>query len=557
MFGTIRKHQTWLWAVIITVIIVSFVVFFSPYSKFNSGRSGPVNLGSLSGQPVSEEEYSQTSREIYLRYFFMNGNWPDASVKNSGFDPQRDTYYRLLLIRKQNEMAIHISPDVVAQVAKDMVRPFEKMNITTPTMFVQQVLQPKGFQVDDFERFVRHELGLQELISTVGLAGKLVTPKEATGLYVREHEDLATEAAFFSATNYLAAITPTPEAISQFYSNRVANYRIPERMQVSYVKFDLTNFIAEADQELAKTTNLDQRIDAVYQKRGTNYYKDVKSPEEAKEKIREEMRKELSLFAARKKASAFATDVLNKEPWLPENLAAFAKEQGLTAQTTAPFDQEEGPKDLNVGTIFAKTAFGLSTNEPFAGPIIGDDAVYEIALGPRIPSEIPSLDSIRDRVTADFKFTQAVMLARAAGMEFFQTASNGFAQGKNFSAICDEAKIKPVEIPPFSLSTRGLPEVEDRIRLDSFKQIAFSTPPGKVSNSQPTVDGAVVLYVKSKLPPDEAKMKTDLPGFINYVRQTRQNEAFNEWFRKEAKRSGLDALLARPEPAIGAAAKKT
>src|SRR5258708_5361908 len=115
MFGTIRKHQTWLWAVIITVIIVSFVVFFSPYSKFNSGRRGPVNLGSISGQPVSEEEFTETEREIYLRYFFMNRSWPDEEAKKSGFDPQRDTLYRLLLIRKQSEMAIHISPEVVAQ----------------------------------------------------------------------------------------------------------------------------------------------------------------------------------------------------------------------------------------------------------------------------------------------------------------------------------------------------------------------------------------------------------------------------------------------------------
>src|SRR6266568_1523762 len=204
MFGTIRKHQTWLWAVIITVIIVSFVVFFSPYSKFNSNRSGPVNFGSLNGQPISEEEYSETQREIYLRHFFMNGTWPDEEAKKAGFDPMRDTYYRVLLIRKQGELGIHISPALVALVAKEMVRPFEKMRITSPTMFVEQVLQPKGFQTDDFERFVRHELGVQELISTVGLAGKLVTPKEATGLYVREHEDLATEAAFFSSSNYLA-----------------------------------------------------------------------------------------------------------------------------------------------------------------------------------------------------------------------------------------------------------------------------------------------------------------------------------------------------------------
>ena len=57
MFGTIRKHQTWLWAVIITVIIISFVIFFSPYSKMNDTPPGPANLGSINGESISQEEY--------------------------------------------------------------------------------------------------------------------------------------------------------------------------------------------------------------------------------------------------------------------------------------------------------------------------------------------------------------------------------------------------------------------------------------------------------------------------------------------------------------------
>ena len=559
MFGTIRKHQTWLWALIITVIIVSFVFFFSPYSKFNSNRVA-ANFGSLSGQAISEEEFVETQREVYVRHFMLNGNWPDDEAKKQGFDLTRDTYYRVLLIRKQSELGIHISPELVAQVAQDMVKPFEKARITSATMFVQQVLQPKGFGSADFERLVRHELGIQELISTVGLGGKLVTPREATGLYVREHEDLATEAAFFSGTNYFTTNPPPAEAISLFYSNQLAEYRIPERLQVAYVKFDITNFLAEADESLAKITNVNERIEAVYQQRGTNYYPDAKSPEEAKAKIREDFRKELSVVAARKKASEFATELLNKEPMAPGNLAALAKEKGLTVQVTAPFSEAEGPKDLKVGSIFAKAAFSLSeTNEPFAGPIVGDDAVYEIVFEKRIPSEIPSLDSIHEKVLSDYNYSQALMMARSVGMAFSQTASNGLAQGKTFASICEEAKIKLTEIPPFSLSTRALPEVEDKLRLDTFKQVAFSTPIGKSSNLQPTADGGLVLYVKSKLPPDEAKMKTELAPFINYVRQTRQNEAFNDWFRREVKRSGLEALLAKPEPAMGtpAAAKKS
>ncbi len=48
-------------------------------------------------------------------------------------------------------------------------------------MFIKQVLKPRGFEVDDLERFVRHYLGVQELIATVGLSGKLVTPQEFAG----------------------------------------------------------------------------------------------------------------------------------------------------------------------------------------------------------------------------------------------------------------------------------------------------------------------------------------------------------------------------------------
>src|SRR6266850_2615819 len=329
MFGTIRKHQTWLWAIIITLTIISFVIYFGPQSKLNSGRGGgTANLGSINGERITPEEYGNTEREVSLRYFFMSGNFPNEETRKSGFDPMRETYYRLLLIHKQNDAGIHLSSEAIAQTARNLLRPLQKGNVNSLSVFVKQILEPRGIQVEDFERFVRHELGIQELIATVGLSGKLVTPQEARGLYEREHEEVATEAAFFSATNYLATVTATPEAVSQFYTNHLANYRIPERMQVSYVEYVLTNFLADANVEMAKMTNIDERLEAVYQQRGTNYYREVKSPQEAKEKIREEMRKELMTMAAAKPANAFANEVFDKEPIRPENLATLAKEKG-------------------------------------------------------------------------------------------------------------------------------------------------------------------------------------------------------------------------------------
>jgi peptidyl-prolyl cis-trans isomerase D len=550
MFGTIRKHQTWLWAVIITLTIISFVVFFSPYSKLDPGAGGPGNLGSINGVKLTPEEFAKAEREVYLRYFFMTGQFPSEETRKSGFDPMRETYYRLLIIHKQKDLDVHVSSDLVAQTARRMLLPLQKSNINSPTVFLEQVLKPRGFSAEDFERFVRHELGIQEMVSTVALSGKLVTPQEAQGLYEREHEEVATEAAFFQASNYLASVTAPPESASFYYSNNIANYRVPERMQVSYVKFVLTNFLAEANAEMAKMTNIEERLELVYQRRGTNYYSDTKSPQEAKEKIREEMRRELTMMAAGKKATAFATELFDQTNARPENLALLAKEKGLTVEVTAPFDREEGPKDLRVNPDFAKKAFMLSpTDEPFAGPLPGEDAAYVIAFEKRIPSEIPPFEQLRDRVTADFKYDQAKFLARQAGENAYTAITNGLAQGKTFSNICAEIKAPVTVLPPFSISTRTLPDAEPYIALNQLKQQAFSTPPGKVSNFGPTPNGGTLLYVKAKIPVDPAKLKADLPEFVNYVRQTRQTEAFNEWFRRQAERGLRDTPLAQPKPA--------
>lgn len=549
MFGTIRKHQTWLWSVIITLTIISFVIFFSPYSKLNAGRRAASNYGTIDGDRVSEQDFNEAKNEVLLLYFVRTGNFPDDESKKMGFDVLRETYYRLLLIHKQQELNIHVSPEAVARAAWSMVAPLQRYKINSPTAFIKQVLEPRGFAVDDFERFIRHELGIQDLVATVGLSGNLVTPQEAKGLYVREHEELETEAVFLSASNYLSTISITNDVISQFYSNRIANYRIPERIQVSYVEYPITNFAQVATNEMAKITNLNAQVDEIYQQRGTNYYREAKTPDEAKEKIRDEFRKKIMTVAAQTNAETFVTKLFDLKDPQPADFESVAKSNGLVVKATAPFDLKDGPKELNVSGNFAKKAFSLSTNEPFAGPLTGDDAVYVIGYNKYLPSEIPPLDQIRDRVTADYKFDQARTVARMTGQAFYNTLTNEVAKGATFSNICAQAKLQVVSLPPFSLSTRSLPEAEDQVSLDQLKQLAFSTSPGKVSPFQQTLDGGVIVYVKNKLPLDEAKMKTELPGFVNYVRQSRQNEAFQEWFRRQADRGLRDTPLGWPKPA--------
>src|SRR5258707_3550558 len=100
MFGTIRRHQTWLWAIIITLTIISFVIFFSPYTRSSqSVRRG--DHGSINGQIITMDDFNRAYIEVLLQYFFMShGQWYSDSQQGN-FDPKQRTYLRLFTIQKQ------------------------------------------------------------------------------------------------------------------------------------------------------------------------------------------------------------------------------------------------------------------------------------------------------------------------------------------------------------------------------------------------------------------------------------------------------------------------
>src|SRR5258708_25220622 len=135
MFGTIRKHQTWLWAVIITLTIISFVTFLSPNSKLNSGRSSE-NFGSINGERVSREQYVSALHEVDLHTLFMNGHWLNEDRKQTRVEPEREIYQWLLLEQIQRNLGIHVGDDAAATMGQQMVRSLERMGIGSPSMFI-------------------------------------------------------------------------------------------------------------------------------------------------------------------------------------------------------------------------------------------------------------------------------------------------------------------------------------------------------------------------------------------------------------------------------------
>ena len=556
MIGTIRKHSGVLWGIIITATVISFIFWGAGPSRMNRGGGGEYvsgDLGSIYGHKITLDAYRNAQAGFYLFYWFRAGEWPDKNPNFSGAEQAREIYLRLMLIQKANDLGIFVGDDQVVAAANEMLRSLGRNGQAVPLgEFVKQVLQPNNLTAEDFENFVRQYLVLQQLQQAIGLTGELITPQEAAAAYQRDHQELSAQIVFFSASNFLSSVTVTPAAVAQFYTNYLAKYRLPDRMQVSYVAFELTNFLAAAEQKLSRT-NLNEQVEAVYRQYGASAFPDAKTPADAKAQIRTAMIRQQALIAARQQANEFANAVFNQEPARPENLAAVAKQKGLTAYVTAPFAAKFGPEEFTAPPGFTKAAFGLTAEEPFAGPIVGPNAVYVLAFAKQLPSEIPPLGQIREHVTREYQLYEATLLAQRAGTNFVHILT-GMTADRGFASLCVAAGLQPQVLPAFSLSTQELPDLGERIDLDQLKQAVFTTPVGKTSNFEATSDGGFVIYVQSRLPIDQATMNSDLPQYTAALRRERQNEAFVQWENMEVSRQ-LRSLPAFREQAARGAAK--
>src|SRR5436190_2825818 len=123
MFGTIRKHQKWLWLIIITLTIVSFVAFFNPTQKVANKQSGEFYVGTIYNEPISRDQWYNGQREILLQYLFNSGTWYDEQeAKRQNFRLDERTFVRLMLIQKQEDLGIQVGSDMAAKVATQMLR---------------------------------------------------------------------------------------------------------------------------------------------------------------------------------------------------------------------------------------------------------------------------------------------------------------------------------------------------------------------------------------------------------------------------------------------------
>ncbi|HEV2693174.1 MAG TPA: SurA N-terminal domain-containing protein [Verrucomicrobiae bacterium] len=540
MIGTIRKHSSWLWWLIAGATIISFVVFMGSGPGRGRGGSGANgSFGTIYGHELTGEEVAQARNDFELYYLVNYGEWPEKSRNITDTQIEQQTYLNLMFAQKAKALGVVVPDDAIADAASQILhsqalaRIFGANGGVPMDKFVDGVLRPKGMTAADFEHSVRSQLTVEQLRMTLGLAGSLVSPQEVVQLYDFEHREAYAQAVFFSASNYLSEVTETPAAVGQFFTNNMAYYRQPDRLQVNYVWFNLTNYMDAVKAELAKT-NFEEQVNSAYQKNITaDEFKNM-TPEAAKAKIRQVTIQRRALNDAGVKANEFKKALYAMDPVKPENITVLAKQFGLTARLSEPFAESGESADFANAPNVVRTAFTLSADSPFSDLIVGEDGIYMIGLGNQLPSSVPTFTETRARVEQDFRLQSALALANRAGTNFFVSASVGLAAGQTFAKAAVAAGQTPVILSPFSASSADVPEAGTHADARDLKQAAFSTQPGHVSRFTPTADGGFVLYLQKIESVDASKSAAEITTFTSQIRRGRENEAFNMWVNTEA-----------------------
>ena len=543
MIGTIRKHSAWLWWVIAGLTIISFVGFMSFNVNRNSGGGGgSSDFGTIYGHQVTPAEFMSAQREFYLNYWFQHHDWPDRNGV-SKTEINKETFVRVLLTLKAKALGIYI-PDsaikadaamMLAETGRQLGRDGQPIPIDA---FVQQVLTPQGLSADDFRNYIEGDLQIEQMIAVLGLPGAFVTPQEAGSLYDREYEEASAQAVFFNASNYLDRVTASPAEVGQFFTNYMSYYRIPDRIQVYYIWWNVTNYLAQSKAEWAKT-NFEEVVTSVYNQNAARFA-DAKTPEEGKAKVRDAIIRQRALTDAATSARDFVATLYAMEPVSFDNFTAVAKQKGLEAKVSEPFSENDTPMEFLNAPTAEKTAHGLTTDQPFSGVIQSDDGFFVMGLARQLPSSIPAFSSISDRVTENLRMQKAVELARVAGTNFYASAAVSMAVGKNtFAQAAVASGYTPMVLTRFSRNTASIPEINDQGEFNYIKNLAFNLPSGAISPFIPTSDGGFILKMTSVSPVDPAKKAADLPTFSQQLRRSREYEAFNVWVNVEMTRELL------------------
>ncbi|HIL72736.1 MAG TPA: hypothetical protein EYG44_00745 [Verrucomicrobia bacterium] len=423
---------------------------------------------------------------------------------------------------------------------------------------------------DQLLAYARHTIGVGQLQELAAISGSLVSAQEAEVEFRNQNEQFEAEALFLSHTNYLPLVQASDELLKTHYTNTLANNRIPERRQVSYVTFPATNYLVEAEKKFdeLKPEQRDMLLQtywsgitnlAGYKTNGipnlakdivtlrTNEYKDMKV-EEAVASIRSDilstpngLKSGLAVIEAYKAGLDFQQSLeatYKVQPAL-DTLEKMALLQNLTATTSPPLAIRDGVvfglPQVRSAQVFAlsKTNAFIIGDSPFSG--ISSD-FYIASLKKVIPSRNRTFLEAKATVTADFKKAESIKLMNEAGEKIHQSIK----AGKALAEVGKENNLAVTKLGPFDSVGGAIPGLANKANGEDVRTQALGLDVGAISelitsstdsSDLASEEAAFVVKLTGKNAVSKDKFDAEFAGYLKRARSTAGSQSYTAWLQ--------------------------
>ncbi|MGB0587979.1 MAG: SurA N-terminal domain-containing protein [Limisphaerales bacterium] len=491
MFGTVRKHSQPLWIVIIIMVVISFVVYFTPgFDPFENqgGTATEANAElSFARQQVLLEQAMTMSQQFRgflppsLNAQVLAGQFRDQDLNRDGEVDVSGLDYaahmRLLRLRKAKDLGIRASDNMVkARLELMFSNPNDqKFSQDAYTGFLTQyrnagLLGSGDSGEEQFQELIREQITFQQLDNLMTRSVGFFTDEATADQQAMDNKLYTAQAVFFSTSNRIDNVTNLASIATNFYPTLIDQYFVQPKRQVAYVLFPVAPYLEDAEKEIKLDDLVKERVDKhMNSTNSVDHFTDANGTKlvagAALDAAYSEVRKtqQSSLDAITLPKAKVPTTELRKalfggeqSEWIIDQLYAKAKAQGLEVQS-ATTDRANAEALLPQALVDAVFGLNLQPGQLSTSAVeVAGEGYYVWGLEKLIEGRPRNYEELTDEEKAEVKeafiAAEVKKLASEDGNDYRDALAELKADGESVEDFLNDSKQTVISLPAMTLS---------------------------------------------------------------------------------------------------------
>ncbi|MEA4861870.1 MAG: SurA N-terminal domain-containing protein [Victivallaceae bacterium] len=505
------KHHRWLFGVIVMVIVVTFVFYFSTGSIFDIHFGGNSTGIKIFDEKVSEDEFKAELRAVLIETS-LDGRIGVAVFGNEEAikEARRMVPQRLAMIAMAERRGIRVSDEDIDRALVSLFSMNGKFDQELLNKYLANVLTPVQMTVQDLRNAMKSSLMIAALngelaetamfSGTKGLSGEL--SKVTRTVYKLSVVN-------FKANDYLkqAAEKITEDQLKSYYEANLKEFEIPAEYEAVMAVLPYDSAAVTKDAAAAVS---DAALEKFFNDNPLRYAdKDNPAPQFAT--VRNRVVNDYIAAAARQLANAKAndfSDALYQGTGSGvitgiDKFRADAAKRGFLLKKANRYNAKSAAVTFDDGSTVADPSFvnvmcGTTPQNPLTYAFSGNDGVYIGYVSEVAPKSTLPFEDVRKQIAATLSYNAAVEIAREKAKSQ-ASALAAIPYDQRASVFDGIGKAEKVELPGMLLFN---PTIAGR---DLLAQVCTAMEAGDVSDALPTEFGAQVARL-------DAMTVTDAPA---------------------------------------------